>query len=203
MFGSVRSVERVARSCKRHRNLQKIRRNLQKPSRSAPKIAEISLDLLKSRRISPNLVWISLHIARFVYNVGQVGWLGFWRRKPATRPAGVGSWAQKPVTDHRSGRFGRLPVRVRAGCSGWSGSGLGWTPLTIGKIYDLNSSCHFNYFPFFFFHSIFHSLEIFSHLTKMFTKNWLHTPQRKRAMILVPHGDIGQTNEEYDNASRQ
>lgn len=74
---------------------------------------------------------------------------------------------------------------------------------TIGKIYDLNSSCHFNYFPFFFFHSIFHSLEIFSHLTKMFTKNWLHTPQRKRAMILVPHGDIGQTNEEYDNASRQ
>ena len=162
MFGSVRSVERVARSCKRHRNLQKIRRNLQKPSRSAPKIAEISLDLLKSRRISanmveislgsprmspdltkfrldllkcrrisPNLVWISLHIARFVYNVGRVGWLGFWRRKPATRPTGVGSWAQKPVTDHRSGRFGRFPVRVRAGCSGWSGSGLGWTPLLI------------------------------------------------------------------------
>lgn len=46
---------------------------------------------------------------------------------------------------------------------------------TIRKIYDLNSSCHFNYFPFFLFHSIFHSLEIFSHPTKMFTKNWLHT----------------------------
>ena len=104
------------------------------------------LDLLECRRISPNFAWISskiarshqislecrrisLHIARFVYNVGRVGWLGFWRRKPATRPAGVGSWAQKPVTDRRSGRFGRLPVRVRAGCSGWSGSGLGWTPL--------------------------------------------------------------------------
>ena len=60
MFGSVRSVERVAGSCKRRRNLQKICRNLQKPSRSAPKIAEISLDLLESRRISPNMVEISL-----------------------------------------------------------------------------------------------------------------------------------------------
>ena len=89
---------------------------------------------LECRRISLNLVWISLHIARFVYNVGRVGWLGFWRRKPATRPAGVGSWAQKPVTDRRSGRFGRLPVRVRAGCSGWSGFGLGLTPLFVGKV---------------------------------------------------------------------
>ena len=162
VFGSVRSVERVAGSCKCCWNLQKIRQNLQKPSRSAPKIAEISLDLLESRRISPNmveislgsprmspdltkfrldllkcrrispnLVWISLHIARLVYNVGRVGWLGFWRRKPATRPAGIGSWAQKPVTDRWSGRFGRLPVRVQEGYSGWSGSGLGWTPLLV------------------------------------------------------------------------
>ena len=84
---------------------------------------------LECRGISPNLVWISLHIAKFVYNVGRVGWLGFWRRKPATRPAGVGSWAQKPVTDRQSGRFRRLLVWVRTGWSGWSGSGLGWTPL--------------------------------------------------------------------------
>ena len=87
------------------------------------------LDLLKCCRISPNLAWISPNIARFVYNVGRVGWLGYWRRKPTTQPAGIGSWAWKPVTDHRSGRFGRLPVWVRAGCSGWSGFGLGWTPL--------------------------------------------------------------------------
>ena len=39
---------------------KKSRRNLQKPSRSAPKIAEISLDLLESRRISPNMVEILL-----------------------------------------------------------------------------------------------------------------------------------------------
>ena len=64
---SVRSVLRVAGSCKRRRNLLEFRRNLlecrrnlQKPSRSAPKIAEISLDLLESRRISPNMVQISL-----------------------------------------------------------------------------------------------------------------------------------------------
>ena len=160
----VRSVLRVAGSCKRRRNLQKIRWNLQKPSRFAPKIAKINLDLLESRRISPNMVKISLgsprmssdltksrldllkcrrispnlaqmspDIARFVYNVDRVGWLEFWRRKPATRPAGVGSWGQKPVIDSRSGRFGWLTVRVRAGCLGWSGSRLGWTPLTIAR----------------------------------------------------------------------
>uniref|UniRef100_A0A7N2N2R8 Uncharacterized protein n=1 Tax=Quercus lobata TaxID=97700 RepID=A0A7N2N2R8_QUELO len=55
-----RSVLSVAGSCKRRRNLLKCRQNLQKPSRSAPKIAEISLDLLESRRISPNMVQISL-----------------------------------------------------------------------------------------------------------------------------------------------
>ena len=86
------------------------------------------LDLLECRWISPNLAWISPNIAGFVYNVGRVGWLGFWRRKPATWPAGVGSWARKPVTDRRSGRFGRLPVRVQAGWSGWSGFELGWHP---------------------------------------------------------------------------
>ena len=112
-----------------HRNLQKICWNLQKPSRSTPKIAEISLDLLKSCRISPNLAWISPNIAKFVYNIGRVGWLRFWKRKPATRPAGVGSWVWKPVTDRRSGRFGRFLIRVQVGCSSWSGFELGWTPL--------------------------------------------------------------------------
>ena len=122
VFGSVRSVEKVTKSCKRRRNLQKNRQNLQKPSRSTPKITEFSLDLLECRRISPNMVeislrsprmspdltksrldllecrrispnltWIFSNIAGFVYNVGRVRWLRFWRRKPATRPAGVGS----------------------------------------------------------------------------------------------------------------
>ena len=155
VFGSVRSVEKVAKSCKRRQNLKKIRRNLQNPSRSTPKITEFSLDLLESRRISPNMVeislrsprmspdltksrldllecrrispnltWIFSNIAGFVYNVGRVGWLRFWRRKPATRLAGVGSWVRKSVADHQSGQFGRFSVQVQAGCSSWSGSGL-------------------------------------------------------------------------------
>ena len=138
VFGSVRSVEKVTKSCKRRRNLQKNRQNLQKPSRSTPKITEFSLDLLEShqkwsrsrldllecRRISPNLTWIFSNIAGFVYNVGRVGWLKFWRRKPATRLADVRSWVRKSVADHRSGRFGQFSVQVQAGCSGWSGSGL-------------------------------------------------------------------------------
>ena len=74
------------------------------------------LDLLKCGRISPNLAWISPNIAGFVYNVGRVGWLGYWRRKPATRPTGVGSWVQKSVTNRRSGRFKRFSVQVQAGC---------------------------------------------------------------------------------------
>ena len=37
-----------------------------------------------------------MNIAGFVYNVGRVGWLGFWRRKPATRPAGVKSGRGNP-----------------------------------------------------------------------------------------------------------
>ena len=67
--GSVRSVLRVAGSCKRRRNLQKIRQNLQKLSRSAPKIAKISLDLLESRRISPNLAWMSPDLTKSRLNV--------------------------------------------------------------------------------------------------------------------------------------
>ena len=74
------------------------------------------LDLLECRRISPNLTWIFSNIAGFVYNVGWVGWLGFWRRKPATRPTGVRSWVRKSVTNRRSGQFGRFSVQVQAGC---------------------------------------------------------------------------------------
>ena len=58
--GSVQSVQRVAGFYKHHRNLQKSRQNVQKLSTFAPKIVEISLDLLESRRISPNMVEISL-----------------------------------------------------------------------------------------------------------------------------------------------
>ena len=69
---------------------------------------------LGSPRISPNLLESELDLAgvvRFVYYIGRVGWLGFWRRKPTTRPAGIGSWAQKPVTDQRERRFGLKPSR--------------------------------------------------------------------------------------------
>ena len=116
----------------RHRNLQKICWNLQKPSRSTPKIAEISLDLLESCRISPNLAWISPNIAGFVYNVGWVRWLGFWRRKPATRPAGVESWARKPVIGHQSGWFGRFPIRVQAVSNSSSGGLLRLVGFRVG-----------------------------------------------------------------------
>ena len=132
-LGSVRSVQRVVGFYKRHRNLQKL-------NTFAPKIAEISLDLLESRQISPNMVelsrksaWISLNLSRFhqvwsrshrnklgsprispnlleseldlagvvgfVYYISRVEWLGFWRRKPTTRPAGIQSWARKPIID--------------------------------------------------------------------------------------------------------
>jgi len=69
--GSVQSVQRVAGFCKRHRNLQKSRQNVQKLSTFAPKIVKISLDLLESRQISPNIVeispksaWISLNLTK-------------------------------------------------------------------------------------------------------------------------------------------
>ena len=146
-LGSVRSVQRVVGFYKRHRNLQKL-------NTFASKIAEISLDLLESRQISPNMVklspksaWISLNLARFhqvwsrsrrnklgsprispnmvkvlpdlleseldlagvvgfVYYTSRVECRGFWRRKPATRPVGVKSWARKPVIDRRERQFG-------------------------------------------------------------------------------------------------
>ena len=59
MLSSVRSMERFAGSCKLRWNLQKLRRNLQNLTPFAPKIAEISLDLFKSRWISLNMVEIS------------------------------------------------------------------------------------------------------------------------------------------------
>ena len=36
----------------------------------------------RSRKISSNLSLILLELAGFVYNIGQVEWLEFWRRKP-------------------------------------------------------------------------------------------------------------------------
>ena len=75
VIGSVRSVEKVAGYCKRRRNLQKICRNLQKLTRFASKIAEISLDLLESRRISPNMVEISQDLLEFELDLARVGWI--------------------------------------------------------------------------------------------------------------------------------
>ena len=48
-----------------------------------------------------DLLGFELDFARFVYNLRQVKWLGFWRREPATRLACVGPWTQKPETDRR------------------------------------------------------------------------------------------------------
>ena len=119
-----------------HQIWSRSRLDLLECRRISPNLAWISSNVagshqisLECRRILPDFAWMSSDIARFEYNVGRVGWLGFWGRKPATQPTGIKSWGQKPVTDRRSGRVGRLPVWVRAGCSGWSGSGLGWTPL--------------------------------------------------------------------------
>ena len=42
----------------------------------------------------------------FVYTLRWVEWLGFWRRKPTTRPASIGPWAWKPETDRRERWFG-------------------------------------------------------------------------------------------------
>ena len=78
---------------------------------------------------SLDLIGFERDFAKFVNNLRRVRWLEFWRGKPATRPAGVRPWKQKPVTDRRSGQFGRLSVWVQAGCLGWSGFELGWTPL--------------------------------------------------------------------------
>ena len=79
-LGSVRSVQRAAGFCKRRWNLQKL-------STFAPKTAEISLDLLESLRISPNMVEIlpdllesELDLAGvvgFVYYISRVRWLKF------------------------------------------------------------------------------------------------------------------------------
>uniref|UniRef100_A0A7N2LM17 Glycosyl transferase 48 domain-containing protein n=1 Tax=Quercus lobata TaxID=97700 RepID=A0A7N2LM17_QUELO len=78
-------VERVARSCKRCRNLKKLCRNLQKLCQNlqkltpfAPEITEISLDLLESRRISPNMVEISSKSAWISSNL--VGYHQIWLR---------------------------------------------------------------------------------------------------------------------------
>ena len=70
-------------------------------------MVENSLDLLGFER----------DFAGFVYNLRRVGWLGFWRRKPATRPAGVGPWVRKPETDRRERRF---ELNLGEDRAGWS-----------------------------------------------------------------------------------
>lgn len=45
-----------------------------------------------------------------MYIVGWVGWLGFWRRKPTTRPGGIDSWRQRPTTTNGSFELGKLQV---------------------------------------------------------------------------------------------
>ena len=89
-----------------HQIWSRSRLDLLECRRISPNLAWISSNVvgshqisLECRRISPNFGWISLHIAGFVYNVGRVGWLRFWRRKPATQPAGIESRARKPITD--------------------------------------------------------------------------------------------------------
>ena len=74
-------------------------------------MVENSLDLLKFEH----------DFAGFVYNLCQVGWLGFWRRKPATRPTGVGPWTRKPETVQREHRFGFGRVGRVGRVPGWVG----------------------------------------------------------------------------------
>ena len=66
-----------------------------------------------------DLLGFELDFARFVYNLRQVGWLRFWRRKPATRPTGIGPWAWKPEIDRRERRFELKSNRDRMGWSVW------------------------------------------------------------------------------------
>ena len=90
----------------------------------SPKLVWISSNLAgshqiwsRSHKIFSNLSLILPELAGFVYNIGWVRWLGFWRRKLATRPAGVGSWAWKRVIDRWEHRFGLKSGRDQAGWS--------------------------------------------------------------------------------------
>ena len=130
-----------AKSCKRRRNLQKIRWNLQKPSRSTPKITEFSLDLLEShqiwsrsrldllecRRISPNLAWISSNVA----GSHQIS-LGSSRILPdlyitSVESSGSGFGEENPPLDPPASGFGRgnLSLIVEVVCSGSFRFGFG------------------------------------------------------------------------------
>ena len=48
-----------------------------------------------------DLLGFKRDFAGFVYNLCRVGWLGFWRRKPAS----VGPWVRKPEIDRRECQF--------------------------------------------------------------------------------------------------
>ena len=111
MFKSVRLVERVAKAAnviEIFKKFTKIYKNSLDLHWKSPKSTWIWPNLAKSHQIWSRSHWISSNLslilpelAKFVYNIGQVGWIGFWRRKPTTRPANIRSWVSKPVTNQR------------------------------------------------------------------------------------------------------
>ena len=68
---------------------------------------------------SLDLLGFECDFTGFVNNLRRVGWLGFWRGKPATRPAGDRPWARKPETDQLELQFGLNSGGDRAGWSVW------------------------------------------------------------------------------------
>ena len=79
----------------------------------------------RSRQISSNLAWFCRFGRIFYTTPVGFGLLGFWRSKPTTRPAGVGSWERKPVADRLDFRFGLESGRrwvVWPGCQASIGS---------------------------------------------------------------------------------
>ena len=111
MFKSVWSVERVTKAAnvtgifKKFTGICKNSLDLHwKSLKSAwiwPNPAKSYQIWSRSRQISSNLSLILLELAEFVYNIGRVEWIRFWRRKPATRLTDIGSWVRKLVTDRR------------------------------------------------------------------------------------------------------
>ena len=109
MFKSVRSVERVAEAAnitEIFKKFTEICKNSLDLHWKSPKSTWIWPNLTKSHQIWSRSHWISSNLslilpelAKFVYNIGQIGWIGFWRRKPTTRPANIRSWVSKPVTN--------------------------------------------------------------------------------------------------------
>ena len=142
-------MERVAKSCKCCWNFQKIRQNLQKLTRSTLKIVEISLDLLKSHRISPYMVeislgspWILLDLTKYGQDLTESPWIWAWS---------CWSWLDLYITLVGSGGFGfgeeNPPLDSlasglrRRNLSLTDGSiGLSWNRVGIGRVGRSNGS---------------------------------------------------------------